>query len=109
MLQNVLKDSIMNELLEELKKQPKEVLQYLILLLMKDNKLSYSDITSVYVEYLEHLKKLTDENYWALQGKVMEMWVGNKKDLRENLKNTIRYLKDKGHINITEEQIEKKG
>ena len=99
----------MEQLLAELKRQPKEVLQYLILMLMKDNKISYEDITTVYIEYLEHLRKLTDDNYWALEGKVIVMWTGNKKDLRENLKNIIRYLKAEGKINITEEQIEKRG
>ena len=33
----------MEQLLAELKRQPKEVLQYLILMLMKDNKISYED------------------------------------------------------------------
>jgi len=97
----------MNELIELLKSQPKEVIQGIILLLMKDGVISYEDITSVYIQYLEGLRKLTNENYFALQTKVVEMWAGKKKDRTDSLKAIMKYLKDKGRINITDEQIEK--
>lgn len=98
----------MDKLLELLKAQDKEVLKYIIFLLMKDKYISYEDITSIYVEYLEILRKCADDNYSTLQGKILNMWVDHKKNMRDNLKDIMRYLKDEGRINITDEQINKK-
>jgi len=53
----------MNELLKTLKSLPKEYLQVIILELMKDQKISYEDITKAYVEYLDMLRKGQSEAY----------------------------------------------
>lgn len=74
---------------------------------MKDQKISYEDITKSYVEYLDMLRKGQSEAYRELQNKVMNMWYGKKKDRDKNLKDIMHYLLDKGRINTTHEDIDK--
>ena len=97
----------MGDLLKALKTLPKEYLQVIILELMKDQKISYEDITQAYVEYLNMLRKGQSEAYLELQSKVVTMWSGNKKDRDKNLKDIMHYLLDKGRINTTHEDINK--
>ena len=97
----------MGEILKALKALPKEYLQVIILELMKDQKISYEDITQVYVEYLDMLRKGQSEAYLELQSKVVTMWYGTKKDRDQKLKDIMHYLLDKGRINTTHEDIDK--
>ena len=97
----------MEELLDLLKKQPKEVLLWIVFELMKDQKLSYEEITQAYIEYLDMLRKETSEAYLELQSKIVTMWSGYKKDRDKELKNIMHYLLDKGRINTTHEKINK--
>lgn len=97
----------MEEILKALKTLPKEYLQVIILELMKDQKISYEDITKAYVEYLDMLRKEQSEAYMELQSKVVTMWSGNKKDRDKNLKDIMHYLLEKGRINTTHEDIDK--
>ena len=97
----------MGEILKALKTLPKEYLQVIILELMKDQKISYEDITQAYVEYLDVLRKGQSEAYMELQSKVVTMWYGTKKDRNKNLKDIMHYLLDKGRINTTHEEIDK--
>jgi len=98
----------MGEILKALKALPKEYLQVIILELMKDQKISYEDITQAYVEYLDMLRKGQSEAYLELQSKVVTMWSGTKKDRDKNLKDIMHYLLDKGRINTTHEDIDKR-
>ena len=98
----------MGEILKALKTLPKEYLQVIILELMKDQTISYEDITQAYVEYLDMLRKGQSEAYLELQSKVVTMWSGNKKDRDKNLKDIMHYLLDKGRINTTHEKIDKR-
>ena len=98
----------MEEILKALKSLPKEYLQVIILELMKDQKISYEDITKVYVEYLNALRRGQSEAYQELQSKVVEMWSGKKKDQDKKLKDIMHYLLDKGRINTTHENIDKR-
>lgn len=97
----------MEEILRLLKTLPKEYLQVIILELMKDQKISYEDITKAYVEYLDMLRKGQSEAYRELQNKVVELWSGTKKDRGQKLKDIMHYLLDKGRINTTHEDIDK--
>ena len=97
----------MEEILKALKALPKEYLQVVILELMKDQKISYEDITQAYVEYLNMLRKGQSKEYNELIGKVLTMWCGTKKDRDKNLKDIMHYLLDKGRINTTHEDIDK--
>ena len=97
----------MEEILKLLKTLPKEYIQVIILELMKDQKISYEDITQSYVEYLDMLRKWQSEAYFELQSKVITMWSGTKKDRDKNMKDIMHYLLDKGRINTTHEAIDK--
>ena len=96
----------MEEILKVLKALPKEYLQVIILELMKDQKISYEDITTSYVEYLDMLRKGQSEAYQELQSKIVTMWSGKKKDQDKKLKDIMHYLLDKGRINTTHEKID---
>ena len=97
----------MEEILKLLKTLPKEYLQIIILELMKDQTISYEDITEAYVEYLDMLRKGQSEAYRELQNKIMTMWYGKKQDRDKNLKDIMHYLLDEGRINTTHEAIDK--
>lgn len=97
----------MEEILKLLKTMPKEYLQFVILELMKDQKISYEDITQAYVQYLDMLRKGQSEAYMEQQSKIVSMWYGTKKDRDKNMKDIMHYLIDKGRINTTHEDIDK--
>ena len=96
----------MEEIIKALKSLPKEFLAAIILDLMISEKVSYEDITKVYVEYLDMLRKGQSEAYFELQSKVVAMWSGKKKDRDQKLKDIMHYLLDKGRINTTHEKID---
>ena len=97
----------MEEILKLLKTLPKEYLQVIILELMKDQKISYEDITQAYVEYLNMLRKGTSEKFLTLQSKLVSMYTGNVKDRKDKLKDVMHWLLDNGSINTTHEEIDK--
>ena len=96
----------MDEIIKVLKTLPKEFIAAIILDLMISECVSYEDITKVYVEYLDTLRKGQSDAYFELQGKVIEMWSGAKKDRDQKLKDIMHYLLDKGRINTTHEKID---
>lgn len=83
-------------------------LQFIVLELMKKEKLTYQDITSSYIEYLQHLKRHISDDYQALQSDVIKMWCGKSDELSVNLKETMHHLLEKGRINTTHEKINEK-
>lgn len=97
----------MEDLLKLLKTLPKEYLLVIILELMKDQKISYEDITQAYVQYLDMLRKGQSEKFLTLQIKVVKMWSGNVKDRKDKLKDAMHWLLDNGSINTTHEEIDK--
>ena len=97
----------MKEILELLKQQPKEVLQWIILELMKEGKLSFTDIAEIHVKYLEMLRKGESEKLMNLRTKVIDLWCGTKKDLPKSLVALITEGMKEGWVNITQEQIDK--
>lgn len=98
----------MEEIIKVLKTLPKEFLAAIILELMISERVSYEDITKVYVEYLDMLRKGQSEAYQELQYKVVDMWSGAKKDRDRKLNDIMHYLLDKGRINTTHEKIDKR-
>ena len=97
----------MEQILKALKALPKEYLQVIILELMKDQKISYEDITKSYVEYLNMLRKGTSEKFLTLQSKIVSMYTCNVKDRKDKLKDAMHWLLDNGSINTTHEDIDK--
>lgn len=98
----------MEEIIKVLKSLPKEFLHAIILELMKSECLSYEDITKAYVDYLDMLRKGQSEAYLELQSKVVTMWCGKKKDRDKALKDIMHGLLDKGRINTTHDEIDKR-
>jgi hypothetical protein len=96
----------MEQILELLKGQPKEVLQWIVLELMRDDKLSFADIAQLHVKYLEMLRQGQTEKLMHLRGQVIDLWCGSKKDLPSKLVTLIQEGKDNGWVNITQEQID---
>lgn len=98
----------MEEIIKVLNSLPKEFLQAIILELMKSESISYEDITKAYVDYLNMLRKGQSEAYLELQSKVVTLWSGKKKNRDKALKDIMHYLLDKGRINTTHEEIDKR-
>ena len=96
----------MEQILELLKEQPKEVLQWLILELMKEGKLSFAEIAETHIKYLEMLKKGESEKLMHLRTKVIDLWCGTKKDLPKSLVALITEGMNEGWVNTTQEQID---
>ena len=96
----------MDELYNQLSKLPKEYLEFFILNLMKDEKIDFSDIAKVHVEYLESLRKGETEKLINLRFKVIDLWCGTKKELPSKLVALIQEGKDGGWVNISQEQID---
>ena len=96
------------KLICELSKLEKVEIQYVVLELMKTNRINYQDITEAYVLWLEYAKKETAKNGEELRDRVIDIWLGKKQDIRTNLKKTMHWLLDKGWVNTTHEQIDNK-
>lgn len=97
----------LEKLYDELVNLTLEERVFIIIELMKADKVSYQDITTAYTGWLEFKRKQISKDYQELKSKVLNEFVGNKKDRTKALKDTIRYLVDKGQLNFTYEQIEK--
>ena len=98
----------LNELYKSVAKRDRREILWLILQLMKDEKISYEEISMTYVEYVNMLKQGVTDTYMELRDKVIDMWVNPGKELVANLKNTMHFLKKKGVINMSEEDINTK-
>ena len=96
----------MKELLEILKQQPKEILQWIIFELMASDKLSFAELAEIHVKHLEQLKKGETEELMKLRNEVISLWCGYKKELPSKLVSLIQEGKDNGWVNITQEQID---
>lgn len=97
----------LEKLYDELVNLTLEERVFIIIELMKADEVSYQDITTAYTGWLEFKRKQISKDYQELKSKVLNEFVGNKKDRTKALKDTIRYLVDKGQLNFTYEQIEK--
>lgn len=96
----------MEQLLEILKQQPKEILQWIVFKLMASGKLSFAEIAELHVQYLEQLKKGETEKLMKLRGQVISMWCDNKKNIGKNLISLMQEARDNGWANISQEQID---
>ena len=96
----------MEQFLELLKNQPKEVIQWLVLELMRSDKLSFAEIAELHVQYLEQLKKGETEELMKLRGKLISIWCDTKKNIGKNLVELMQEAKDNGWANINQECID---
>ena len=96
----------MEEILELLKKQPKEILQWLVFELMACGKLSFAELAELHVQHLEQLRKGETKELMTLRGKIISIWCDHKKDVGKNLVALMQEAKDNGWANISQEQID---
>lgn len=95
------------DLYEALKNLPKEYLNVIILQLMKDEKITFSELADMHVKYIEGLKQGNLKELSTLRANVIELWCGTRKELPSKLVSLIKKGKSEGWVNITEEKIEK--
>lgn len=87
-------------LYEVLKNTKQVVLQYIIFKLMRDDKISYTELSEIYVEYLKVLKEEVDDKYKELVSKLVHLHCDTKKNQPRNIEEIMQYLADKGVVNI---------
>ena len=95
----------MEEFYNSLASFPKEVIQWFILRLMQDNKICFTDVANMHVEYLESLRKGETQRLMELRSKIIDLWVGTKKELPSKLVALVQEGKDNGWVNIAQEKI----
>lgn len=96
----------MDELYETLSSLPKEYIEYFILRLMKDEKISFSQVATIHVKYLEALKQGETEKLMTLRSKFIDLWCGTKKALPNKIVELMQEAMSEGWANITQEQID---
>lgn len=98
----------MGELINALKSLNKDVLLIVIHELMKDGKLSFTELAQIHNDYLEELRDKQNERYSDLKTEIIKMWADHKKNMNDNLKKIMHDLVDKGEVNFTHERIDKR-
>ena len=93
------------DLLEVLKSLPKEYLEFYIHELMASGCISFTDIAIQHANFLEEIKKHDTEEILQLRYKISDLWCGNKKDVPKKLVAYMQEFKDRGWINLSQEQI----
>ena len=96
----------MEQLLELLKQQRKEVLQWLVLELMRADKLSFAEVAELHVQYLEQLRKGESKALMKLRSQVISLWWDTKKNIGKNLVSLMQEAKDNGWANINQKCID---
>lgn len=91
------------QIYEVLAGMPKEYLQVIILELMRNNKITFAELAELHVKHLEGLKRGETERLMKLRSKVIDLWVGTKKELPSKLVALMQEGKDQGWANITQE------
>lgn len=98
----------MDEIIKMLKSLPKQILLLIVYKLMREGKITYHELTELHIKNLEELKKGTSDNYFKLQGEVVNLWNDTKKNRDSNLKAIMHRLVDEGRLNMNHEQIDKR-
>lgn len=89
---------------------PEDFRNAIIVKAIAEGKVSYNMVSQGYVEYIKALKEKQSEDYNQLQLLVTHTFIDNKKNIRQNLAKCIRYLNEKGRINLVnslEKRLEK--
>ena len=89
---------------------PEEYRNAIVIEAIAKGKVSYDVVSQGYVEYIKALKEKQSEDYNQLQQLITHTFIDNKKNIRQNLAKCIRYLDEKGRINLIkslEKRLEK--
>ena len=98
----------MDNLIESLRALPREVLKLIIFSLMREDKVSFHELAEMQAKHLEALQRGATEQCQKIIGMIVNMHCDKKKNQAQNLKEIMHYLSDKGLVNVTHEQIDKK-
>ena len=98
----------MDNLIETLRALPREVLKLIIFSLMREDKVSFHELAEMQAQYLEALQRGATEQCQKIIDMIVDMHCDKKKNQAHNLKEIMHYLSDKGMVNSTHEQIDKK-
>lgn len=98
----------MDNLIQQLKALPREVLKLIIFSLMREDKVSFHELAEMQAQYLKELQRGATEQCQKIISLIIDMHCDKKKNQDKNLKEIMHYLRDKGMVNVTHEQIDKK-
>ena len=99
---------MVEELIEKLKVLPKDYLLMIVHELMKDEKLSFTELAEIHNRYLQYLKEEQNERFNGLLSKFMDIAYDKKKNRDLNIANAMHWLLDQGQINSTHERIDQR-
>lgn len=97
------------ELYRAIQELPNEILNAIVIELLEDGKVDYTIVSQGHLAYIKRLKEKQSEDYNALTQKVIRTFVDYKYKYDENINECIRYLYEKGRINLTLKQRAKVG
>ena len=89
---------------------PEEYRKAIVIEAIAKGKISYDAVSQGYIEYIKNLKEKQSEDYDQLQQLITHTFIDDKKNIRQNLAKCIRYLDEKGRINLVnslEKRLEK--
>lgn len=89
---------------------PEEYRNAVVIEAIAKGKISYDAVSQGYIEYIKNLKEKQSEDYNKLQQLITHTFTDDKKNIRPNLAKCIRYLDEKGRINLIkslEKRLEK--
>lgn len=98
----------MDNLIEQLKALPRDILKLIIFSLMREDKVSFHELAEMQAQYLEELQRGATEQCQKIVSMIINLHCDKKKNQGQNLKEIMHYLRDKGMVNITHEEIDKK-
>lgn len=98
----------MDNLIESLRALPREAIKLIIFSLMREDKVSFHELAEMQAQYLEALQRGATKQCQKIIGMFVNMHCDKKKNQEKNLKEIMHYLSDKGMVNVTHEQIDKK-
>ena len=89
---------------------PEEYRNAIVIEAIAKGKISYDAVSQGYIEYIKNLKEKQSKDYDQLQQLITHTFIDDKKNIRQNLAKCIRYLDEKGRINLIkslEKRLEK--
>lgn len=97
----------MKAILELLKSLSKPELLLIVDELLRENKITYHELTELHIKHLEDLEKGQSERFLELQKRATHIFFDYKKNRDTNIKDMMHWLLDEGILNTTHEYIDK--
>lgn len=75
---------------------------------MREGKVTFHELAEMQSQYLEELQRGATEQCQKIVSMIVNMHCGKKINQAQNLKEIMHYLRNKGIVNVTHEQIDKR-